>query len=88
MISKALGIIISVISIIGFILFAISNNNNISIYIFDTNYVVDMPLYIYTFIISFIFFIAGGIFAKGYTIIKDIKILWLKKRIKRIKKGK
>ena len=88
MISKFIGIIVSIICIIAFVLFAIANIQEISIYILDTDYVIDMPLYLFTFIISFISFFAGGLFAKGYSITKNLKIFWLKRKIKRIKKGK
>ncbi len=88
MISKFIGIIVSIICIIAFVLFAIANTQEISIYILDTDYVIDMPLYLFTFIISFISFFAGGLFAKGYGITKNLKIFWLKRKIKRIKKGK
>jgi uncharacterized membrane protein YciS (DUF1049 family) len=67
-------------------IFASSNSQTITVNIFATDYVVETSLYVFTFLIAILFFVLGGFYASGYNILKDFKIFWLNKKVKKISK--
>ena len=65
-----------------FSIFAISNTHFIVLNIFT--YRIEIPLYIFSFINSFLFFIVGGFCGMGYNIMKNYKIFKLNKKINKL----
>ena len=62
--------------------FAISNMHIITMNLLS--YSIEMPLCVFSFINSFLFFIIGGICGMGYNLVKNFKIFRLNRKIKKL----
>ena len=79
---KIFGIINSIAIIALLSLFAISNTQNVIIFILS--FKIEAPIYVFIFINSLLFFIIGGFCGMGYNLLKSFKIFKLNRQIKKI----